>query len=225
MSPAAPGPGTPGPSDEAVPVPGPGDGTALRGVAESSEGCTRCDLYRDATQVVFGEGPVPAPIMLVGEQPGDQEDKAGRPFVGPAGRLLDEALAEAGIDRSTVYVTNAVKHFKWEARGKRRIHKTPGAREVAACTYWLDREVAAVAPTVLVALGATAIKPLFEKRSTIGALRGKVQESRYGVATVVTIHPSAIVRIREADERRSALDALVADLRLAATTAADRSRT
>ena len=220
MSDAVPGTGGTGPAD---PVPGPGDGRALRVVAESAEGCTRCDLYRDATQVVFGEGPVPAPIMLVGEQPGDQEDKAGHPFVGPAGRILDEALAEAGIDRTTVYVTNAVKHFKWEPRGKRRIHKTPGAREVAACTYWLDREVAAVAPAVLVALGATAIKPMFEKRSTIGALRGTVQESRYGVATVVTVHPSAIVRIREADERRAALDALVVDLRLAATTVAERT--
>jgi DNA polymerase len=189
-------------------------------VAEEAAGCTRCDLYRDATQVVFGEGPVPAPIMLVGEQPGDQEDRAGRPFVGPAGRLLDDALATAGIDRTTLYVTNAVKHFKWKARGKRRIHETPRAGEVDACEHWLAREVAEVRPDVIVALGATALRPLLGRGARVGALRGEVHASTYGVATVVTVHPSSIVRIREADERAEALAGLVTDLRLAADTAA-----
>jgi DNA polymerase len=193
---------------------------ALAVVAEEAAGCTNCDLYRNATQTVFGEGPVPAPLLFVGEQPGDQEDKAGHPFVGPAGRLLDDALADAGIDRSTAYVTNAVKHFKWVARGKRRIHQSPAAGEVRACTPWLEREVDAVAPDVIVALGATALKPLFATKATVGGLRGAVQESRFGIPTVVTVHPSAVVRLREPDERDREFRALVADLRLAAETAA-----
>jgi uracil-DNA glycosylase family protein len=193
---------------------------ALSVVAEQAASCERCDLYRNATQTVFGEGPVPAPLMLVGEQPGDHEDKAGHPFVGPAGRLLDEAFDAASIDRHNIYVTNAVKHFKWEPRGKRRIHQKPNASEVAACEHWLDQEVELVDPRVLVALGATALRPLFTERSTVSALRGAPRESRFGVPAVVTVHPSAIVRIRERDERRTAFDAFVGDLRLAASTAA-----
>jgi uracil-DNA glycosylase family protein len=193
---------------------------ALAVVAEQAASCERCELYRNATQTVFGEGPVPAPLMVVGEQPGDQEDKAGHPFVGPAGRLLDEAFAAATIDRDAVYVTNAVKHFKWEPRGKRRIHQKPNASEVLACGHWLDQEVEIVDPRVIVALGATALRPLFSGRVTVSGLRGAPQESRFGIPAVVTVHPSAIVRIRERDERRTAFDAFVGDLRLAASTAA-----
>jgi uracil-DNA glycosylase len=193
---------------------------ALSVLAEQAASCERCDLYRNATQTVFGEGPVPAPLMLVGEQPGDQEDKAGHPFVGPAGRLLDEAFDAASIDRNAVYVTNAVKHFKWQPRGKRRIHQKPNASEVLACGHWLDQEVELVDPRVLVALGATALRPLFTERSTVSGLRGAPHESRFGIPAVVTVHPSAIVRIRERDERQMAFDAFVGDLRLAASTAA-----
>jgi uracil-DNA glycosylase family protein len=198
----------------------PAPSRALAVVAEEAASCQRCDLYRNATQTVFGEGPVPAPLMLVGEQPGDQEDRAGHPFVGPAGRLLDDALEAAAIDRHDVYVTNAVKHFKWEPRGKRRIHKRPSASEVLACNHWLDREIELVAPRVVVALGATALRPLFTGRATVSALRGAPRESRYGMPAVVTVHPSAIVRIREPDERQTALDSFVSDLRMAASAAA-----
>jgi DNA polymerase len=190
-------------------------------VADEAATCTRCDLYERATQTVFGEGPAPAPLMFVGEQPGDQEDRAGHPFVGPAGRLLDEGLVAAGIDRGTVYVTNAVKHFKWTARGKRRIHERPNAAEVKACTYWLDREVEIVDPDLLVALGATALRPLFTGKATVSALRGAVQESRFGLPTVVTVHPSSIIRIQDAGEREEQFTAFVRDLRLAADTAGE----
>jgi uracil-DNA glycosylase len=185
-------------------------------VAERAERCTRCDLHRDATQTVFGEGPVPASLMLVGEQPGDQEDQAGRPFVGPAGRVLDDALEQAGLDRSSLYVTNAVKHFKWKPRGKRRLHQRPTTGEVLACAHWLEREVDAVRPEVIVALGATAVRSLFDHRATIRSLRGHVQESSLGVPTVVTLHPAAIVRLPDREERRTELATLAADLRMAA---------
>ncbi|HEY8527522.1 MAG TPA: UdgX family uracil-DNA binding protein [Acidimicrobiales bacterium] len=191
----------------------------LAAVAVEAAACTRCELYRRATQTVFGEGPVPAPLLLVGEQPGDKEDTAGHPFVGPAGRVLDDGLEAAEIDREAVYVTKAVKHFKWEPRGKRRIHQRPDAREVAACRHWLDREVELVEPRVLVALGATALRPLFAGRQTVGGLRGAPHASRYGIPAVVTVHPSAIVRLREREERRAAFDAFVRDLRLAAAAA------
>jgi uracil-DNA glycosylase len=193
---------------------------ALTVVAEEAATCERCDLYRNATQTVFGEGPVPAQLMMIGEQPGDKEDQAGHPFVGPAGRLLDEAFDAAGIDRTAVYVTNAVKHFKWQPRGKRRIHQTPSASEVAACRHWLEQEVELVDPRVLVALGATALRPLFPGRATVGGLRGAPRESRFGIPAVVTVHPSAIVRIRERDDRQTAFEAFVRDLELAAATAA-----
>lgn len=188
-------------------------------VAERAERCTRCDLHRDATQTVFGEGPVDARLMLVGEQPGDQEDQVGRPFVGPAGRVLDDALEQAGLERGSLYVTNAVKHFKWKPRGKRRLHQRPGAGEVAACSHWLELEVGAVRPDVIVALGATAVRSLFDHRATVRSLRGHVQECRLGVPTVVTLHPAAIVRLRDREERQSELTALATDLRLAADTA------
>jgi DNA polymerase len=193
----------------------------LRAVAAEAAGCTRCDLYRDATQTVFGEGPAPAPLMLVGEQPGDREDLAGEPFVGPAGRILDAALAAAGIDREGVYVTNAVKHFKWEARGKRRIHKSPNATEVTACRAWLDEELTRVDPDVVVALGAVAVRSVFGKALAVGGLRGQVHELA-GRLVVVTVHPASVVRIRGAEERDRALDGMAADLRLAAE--ASRSR-
>jgi DNA polymerase len=191
-------------------------GRQLAIVAHEAASCTRCELHRRATQTVFGEGPVPAPLMLVGEQPGDREDLAGHPFVGPAGRLLDEALLAAGIDRRAVYVTNAVKHFKWEPRGTRRIHKRPNAGEVAACRHWLDQEIDHVRPEVVVAMGATAVRPLFPGKVTVGGLRGELRPSQLGVPAVVTVHPSAIVRIQDRDERRHELEAFVDDLRLAA---------
>jgi DNA polymerase len=193
----------------------------LRAVAAEAAGCTRCDLYRDATQTVFGEGPAPAPLMLVGEQPGDHEDRAGEPFVGPAGRILDEALAAAGIDRARTYVTNAVKHFKWEGRGKRRIHQRPNATEVTACKAWLDVELARVDPDVVVALGAVAVRSLFGRPLAVGGLRGQVHELD-GRLVVVTVHPASIVRIRDAEERRASLDGLAADLKTAAGAARSR---
>jgi uracil-DNA glycosylase family protein len=193
----------------------------LRAVSEEAAGCTRCDLYRNATQTVFGEGPAPAPMMLVGEQPGDREDRTGEPFVGPAGRVLDEALAAAGIDRDRVYVTNAVKHFKWEPRGKRRIHQRPNASEVQACHAWLDEELKRVDPEVVVAMGAVAVRAVFGKPLAVGKLRGQVHEQD-GRLVVVTVHPASIVRLRDAEERREALEGLAADLSLAAEAARSR---
>ena len=189
-------------------------------MAAEAASCANCDLYRNATQTVFGEGPAPARLMLVGEQPGDREDLAGRPFVGPAGRIFDEALELAELDRSTLYVTNAVKHFKWKARGKRRIHERPDVGEINACAPWLNREVALVRPRVIVALGATAVRALLGRAATISSLRGSDQTSRFGVPLVVTVHPSAIVRLRDPDERREALASLAADLRRAEKAAA-----
>jgi uracil-DNA glycosylase len=191
------------------------DARRLAEIAGGAAQCNRCDLYRRATQTVFGEGPVPAAMMLVGEQPGDQEDKQGVPFVGPAGRVLDDALAAAGIDRGTVYVTNAVKHFKWEARGKRRIHKRPNATEIEACSLWLREEIAHVRPAVVVAMGATAVRAALGKARAIASLRGQVLESAFGPPVVVTVHPSAIVRVPDRDDRRAALQGFVDDLRLA----------
>ena len=193
----------------------------LRAVAAEAAGCTRCDLYRNATQTVFGEGPAPAPLMLVGEQPGDHEDRAGEPFVGPAGRILDEALAAAGIDRARTYVTNAVKHFKWQGRGKRRIHQRPNATEVTACKAWLDEELARVDPEVVVALGAVAVRSVFGRPLAVGGLRGQVHELD-GRLVVVTVHPASIVRIRDAEERRAGLDGLAAALKAAAGAARSR---
>jgi uracil-DNA glycosylase len=192
---------------------------ALRATAADAADCTRCDLYRRATQTVFGTGPAPAPLMLVGEQPGDREDLAGEPFVGPAGRVLDEALAAAGVARDHVYLTNAVKHFKWEPRGKRRIHKPPAAGEIVACSTWLEEELRRVDPDVVVALGATAVRAVFGRALPLRALRGTVHDLDGGRRAVATLHPAAVVRLRDPEDRRAALDGMVSDLRTAADAA------
>lgn len=195
-------------------VPERGGLAALRAAAPA---CRGCELYRDATQVVVSEGPHDARLVLVGEQPGDREDLAGEPFVGPAGRVLDEALEAAGIPRSAVYLTNAVKHFRFERRGKRRIHEKPSVAHVEACHPWLAAELAIVRPRVVVCLGATAARSVLGHPVAIGTARGRVLDETIGDArVVVTTHPSAIVRIREAPDRDAAFAALVADLGVAA---------
>src|SRR5690349_6302895 len=186
---------------------------SLRALAAAEGECTRCPLYRNATQAVPGEGPKAADFMLVGEQPGDKEDLAGKPFVGPAGRILDSALKDAGIARKDVFVTNAVKHFKHEMRGKRRLHKRPNAYEIDRCKWWLERERAIVKPEAIVALGATAARSLFGRVITITKVRGQALELADGTAAFVTIHPSALLRIQESDERQQQFLAFVADLR------------
>lgn len=201
------------------PAPAIGSLTELR-AAEAA--CTRCPLYRDATQVVPGEGPADAPMLLVGEQPGDREDIEGRPFVGPAGRVLDEALHEAGIERRAVFVTNAVKHFKHEMRGKRRLHQKPTAYEIERCRWWLDIERALTRPAVVVALGATAARALTGRPATIEKLRGTPAGLADGSRLVVTIHPSYLLRIRDAADRRAAYTRFVNDLRSAAAILAAR---
>jgi uracil-DNA glycosylase family protein len=183
---------------------------------KAATGCRGCHLWERATQTVFGEGSESAEVMLVGEQPGDQEDIAGKPFVGPAGRLLDQALVEAGIDRSLAYVTNAVKHFKWEPRGKRRIHAKPNASELAACRPWLDAELEVVAPRVLVCLGATAAQALLGRQFRVTRSRGEWVESPLAEWVTATIHPSAILRQRDEESRRREYAAFVEDLRLVA---------
>jgi uracil-DNA glycosylase len=188
--------------------------TSLARLRRDAAECTDCELYRDATQTVFGAGPSAAWLMLVGEQPGDQEDRQGEPFVGPAGRVLDTALERAGIDRSEVYVTNAVKHFRFERDGKRRLHKTPTVGHVRACRQWLDGELAAVRPAVLATLGATAAKALLGSGFRITAERGRAREWE-GYQLVPTVHPSAILR-GPPEARDDAMDALVADLRVVA---------
>lgn len=186
----------------------------LEALRKAALDCTDCPLYARATQTVFGEGGRHAELMLVGEQPGDQEDLQGRPFVGPAGKLLDRALEAAGIDRKAVYVTNAVKHFKWEPRGKHRLHKTPAQREIEACKQWLQGEIAAIRPEVIVALGGTAGRSLLGRAFRIGADRGRAHATPYG-QVVPTTHPSAILRLREAAGKDAAFAALVKDLRVA----------
>jgi uracil-DNA glycosylase family protein len=174
--------------------------------------CTRCDLYKPATQTVFGEGPLDASIMFVGEQPGDQEDLAGRPFVGPAGALFDTALEKAGIDRSTVYVTNAVKHFKFVARGKRRIHNKPDAGEITACRWWIEHERELIRPSVTVALGATAARSLIGKVVTISKVRGEPLTLADGSECWVTVHPSSILRAPDEEARREGKRLFLRDL-------------
>lgn len=181
--------------------------------------CRRCDLYREATQVVPGEGTSRAPLMLVGEQPGDSEDLAGKPFVGPAGRVLDRALAEAGIDRSQVFVTNAVKHFKHELRGKRRLHKRPDAGEIEACRWWLDLERQLVRPAVMLALGVTAARGLLAHPVTIAKVRGLTETLVDGTKVRVTIHPSLLLRLRTDAEQAAEYRRFVGDLSAAATLA------
>ena len=197
---------------------------SLKALEEAVQGCRGCDLYKDATQAVFGEGRKSAAMMLVGEQPGDKEDLAGEPFVGPAGRLLDRALDEAGIDRSTVYVTNAVKHFKWNPRGKRRLHQTPRAGEIEACKPWLAAEVEAVKPRALLAMGATATRSLFGSKVKVLKDRGRQIDSPLAPVAAVTIHPSAILRLREHDEREAEFAAFVADLEGVASALAGAAR-
>jgi uracil-DNA glycosylase len=189
---------------------------ALPALREAAAGCKGCHLWQLGTQAVFGEGPGSASVMLVGEQPGDQEDKAGRPFVGPAGRLLDKALVEAGIDRSATYLTNAVKHFKWQARGKRRIHQKPTWAEITACRPWLEAELAVVQPLVLVLLGATAAQSLLGRQFRVTQNRSKLVESDLADAVTATVHPSAILR-GEPDRREAEFAAFVNDLRFAAS--------
>jgi uracil-DNA glycosylase len=190
---------------------------SLKALGQAAEGCRGCELYKDATQVVFGRGRKSAELMLVGEQPGDKEDREGEPFVGPAGRLLDQALEEAGIDRSAAYVTNAVKHFKWRPQGKRRLHQTPRAGEIEACKPWLQAEVEAVKPQALLAMGATAARSLFGTKVKVTKDRGRPLESPLAPVAAVTIHPSAILRLRNHDEREAELAAFVADLEGVAT--------
>ena len=187
---------------------------SLEELREASATCTNCGLYEDATQTVFGKGPTRARVMLVGEQPGDREDLAGEPFVGPAGRLLDKALVEAGIERGDAYVTNVVKHFKFTRRGKRRIHQRPDSTEIAACRPWLDGEISSVRPEVIVALGATAAKALLGSKFRVTKQRGEVVE-RDGVRYTATVHPSSIVRLED-DERHAAYADFVDDLRAVA---------
>jgi DNA polymerase len=188
----------------------------LERLREVAAGCKACPLWERGTQTVFGEGARTAEVMLVGEQPGDQEDKAGQPFVGPAGRVLDEALEQAGIDRSKAYVTNVVKHFKWEARGKRRIHSKPNWTEIAACKPWLEAELAVVEPRVLVCLGATAAQALLGKQFRVTKQRGELVESTLAPNVLATIHPSAILRQRDEESRRGEMAAFVDDLRVVA---------
>jgi uracil-DNA glycosylase family protein len=184
--------------------------------------CRRCDLYKNATQVVPGEGPARARIMLVGEEPGDKEDRAGKPFVGPAGRVLDQAIADAGIDRKQVFITNAVKHFKFEMRGKRRLHKKPNVHEIERCRWWIDLERAIVKPAVVVALGATAVRSLMGKNMTIGRIRGRVLMMPDGGRLVATIHPSYILRIEDEHDKQAQYRAFVHDLKVCAKAAAER---
>jgi uracil-DNA glycosylase len=189
---------------------------AMRLLAAEAQDCTRCALYQNATQTVFGEGPADASLMLVGEQPGDQEDLAGRPFVGPAGKVLDRALEAADIDRARVYITNAVKHFKNEPRGKRRLHKKPDTREIDACRFWLDHEIDVVQPRVVVALGTTAARAVMGKAMTINANRGRLLPLSGEAKALITVHPSYLLRLIEQRDKQREFDLLVKDLRLAA---------
>ena len=193
----------------AAPVPASRD---LKKLSAASKGCKACPLWLRGTQTVFGEGSRHSPVMFVGEQPGDKEDLAGHPFVGPAGAVLDRALEEAGIDRADVYVTNAVKHFKWEPRGKRRIHKKPNAMEIAACRPWLDAEIEAVQPKVIVCLGATAAQALLGKDFRVTKSRGQIIEPE-GKTMLATVHPSSILRAPDDETRRLERESFVADLR------------
>jgi DNA polymerase len=186
---------------------------AWQSLREQAARCRNCELWRHATQTVFGEGPVPARALFVGEQPGDKEDRAGRPFVGPAGRVFDDALAELGVDRGTLHVTNIVKHFKWTPSGSVRIHKTPSAREVKACTPWFEAELALVQPELLVCLGAVAAKALLGPQFRLTEARGELLDSPLAPHVLATVHPSSILRTR--DDRDAAMAAFVSDLRTA----------
>jgi DNA polymerase len=188
---------------------------SLSGLREAAAGCKACDLWKTGTQTVFGEGARKSEVMLVGEQPGDYEDREGRPFVGPAGKLLDRALEEAGIDRRLAYVTNVVKHFKWQARGKRRIHQKPNWAEMTACRPWLEAELQVVKPNVLVCLGATAAQALLGRDFRVSRQRGELVDSQLAPHVTATVHPSAILRADE-DQREAEYKTFVADLRTVA---------
>jgi uracil-DNA glycosylase len=189
---------------------------SLAKLREAAAGCRACDLWKTGTQTVFGDGLRRSEIVFVGEQPGDKEDLAGRPFVGPAGRVLDEGLAEAGIDRRLAYVTNAVKHFKWQARGKRRIHQKPNWSELAACRPWLDAELDSVKPKVVVALGATAAQSLLGRQFRVTRDRGRPVDSDLAPYVLATVHPSSILRQSNDEERAAAMADFVADLKVVA---------
>jgi DNA polymerase len=187
--------------------------TSLRTLATAARGCQACPLYKNATQTVFGEGARTAEIVLLGEQPGDQEDREGRPFIGPAGLLLNRALGDAGVDREKCYVTNVVKHFKWEPRGKRRLHQTPNSRDIAACRPWMEAEFAILKPRLLVCLGATAAKAVFGPAMRVTQSRGQFLESPYAKRTMVTVHPSSLLRAPTDEAREANYNLFVADLR------------
>ena len=189
------------------------DRRGMAALKEAAAECRGCSLYRNATQTVFGEGPRSAEVVMVGEVPGDREDLAGKPFVGPAGRLLSEAMEEAGIDRRAVYVTNAVKHFKFERRGKRRIHKRPAAEEIRACRPWLDAELETVKPRAVVALGAVAAQAMFGRAFRVTKERGRPVESDLAEVAMATVHPSSILRAPDDESRREERGAFVSDLR------------
>jgi uracil-DNA glycosylase len=187
---------------------------SLKQLREDARACQDCPLWANATQTVFGAGDPHARVMLVGEQPGDEEDKKGLPFVGPAGRLLDRALEAAGVDREHLYVTNAVKHFKWQLRGKRRLHKTPAQREIDACHQWLEREIETVKPHVIVALGATAARAVISKDFKVSLQRGQFVQSPLAPYVFATFHPSALLRLQDEAEKEAAFKQLVNDLKL-----------
>src|SRR5438132_2764168 len=193
----------------------PPDTSSLSAVRGAARSCTACHLYKRATQTVFGAGPKRAPIMLVGEQPGDYEDVAGKPFVGPAGKILDRALAEAGINRDEVYVTNAVKHFKWEPRGKRRIHQKPNSREMAACRPWMEAEMRLVKPKMVICLGSTAGQAFFGPSFRVTRERGKVLSSKLAPRVLATVHPSSLLRQPDETSREREYKHFVTDLRAA----------
>jgi DNA polymerase len=189
-------------------------GKSLEEIRSDARRCRDCPLWANATQTVFGAGDPHARVMLVGEQPGDEEDRKGLPFVGPAGRLLDRALEAAGVDRTRLYVTNAVKHFKWQLRGKRRLHKTPAQREVDACHQWLEREVAAIGPQVIACLGATAARAVIAKDFKVSTMRGRFVPSPLAPKVFATLHPSALLRLRDEAEKAEAFKRFVKDLSL-----------
>ena len=193
---------------------------SLTSLRDAARGCKACPLWRSGTQTVFGEGRKRARMLFVGEQPGDREDLEGRPFVGPAGRILDDALLEAGIDREDVYLTNAVKHFKWTPKGKRRIHQKPNWSEISACRPWVEAELAVVKPEVLVCLGATAAQALLGRDIRVTRDRGRLLESGLAPVAIATVHPSSILRVTDSKEREREQARFVADLRLAAKAAA-----
>ena len=197
------------PDDPAPPI------KSLSGLAEAAQDCRACPLYKDATQAVFGEGPARARLVLVGEQPGDAEDRTGQPFVGPAGSLLDRAIVEAGLERKLVYLTNAVKHFKWEPRGRWRIHMKPRISEIKACKPWLEAELTRIKPAAILCLGTTAVQSLLGPRITIASAKDQVFTTTFG-PVLVTRHPSSVLRMKEREERQAAFSELVGDLQRAA---------